>query len=781
MAEPMTPARLLERLALFLLLFFLAFRMTCWSYSAFGTQAFVHLIVPLAMGTWFAARALQGTAAWRWTGLEAPLGLLAILALLSVARSPLYPMAALDGALTMVALAVLVPATANAFGPERRATLLTSLHAVTLVIAVWGALQHFWLLPKLAGSAEAAQLLRSAGELAPELGGRLGAGEPWGTFFYPNTFAGFLVLALPFTLGSLLDLPPTARAALGMRIVTLALGGFLLWATGSKGGLVSGAAAAAGFAFLAVVKRRPEWKARMLAGAGTVGIAILLLGVLGPLSPDALASRAESIAVRDVYWDAGVRIWKSHPVLGVGINNFQEHFTQHKDERQEETLRAHNDYLQVLAELGIPGLLALLAVLAVAARHVAVPEAIPPEAATDPVPLGLAGGALAAGLLGSYVFQRSFGDIDGGPFAALLLTVLAFIAFALGRRGDEEAARAGSPWTRIGLGAGLAGVAVHFAVDFNFTDSNFLAPFGIALAAVALLSRTGEPWRLPRAVTGAAAAACFAISVPVMALKAPAWLAADDAAAAGETLLRQGKVAESEKAYREAIEANPLAPEPWLHVGLIRFHAWKSAAAARKLESGEQLEEESVAAFQNALTVRPRWVSALFWLGHAQLEFSRRLGDALASGELKGGTHEARRKMRLAAAEQAAREAVERYPTRAENRYLLAKVLDLRGEAEEALREYREALRLSGMATRVLRLRMSGIARARCLVRTGGSIEEAAALLAEHFRRPEVLGDRKAPDWNRRVEELRKDPAKLDEYDPVLKPAMDLALEHLGR
>ena len=42
-------------------------------------------------------------------------------------------------------------------------------------------------------------------------------------------------------------------------------------------------------------------------------------------------------------------------MLGVGLDNWQDHYFQTKTDVQQETRKTHNDYLQILAETGIRG------------------------------------------------------------------------------------------------------------------------------------------------------------------------------------------------------------------------------------------------------------------------------------------------------------------------------------------------------------------------------------------------------------------------------------------
>ena len=86
-----------------------------------------------------------------------------------------------------------------------------------------------------------------------------------------------------------------------------------------------------------------------------------------------------STRVRFLFWGAGVEMLRAHPLLGVGANNYDVAFSKARAEfaaRHPEspliglneellTVYAHNEYVQILAELGLTGLL-LFALFAVA-------------------------------------------------------------------------------------------------------------------------------------------------------------------------------------------------------------------------------------------------------------------------------------------------------------------------------------------------------------------------------------------------------------------------------
>ncbi|MDE0197562.1 MAG: O-antigen ligase family protein [Caldilineaceae bacterium] len=211
-----------------------------------------------------------------------------------------------------------------------------------------------------------------------------------GTFGQPNPFAGYLGLTLPVAaslfLMSLSSI--TRRVSTGLRQVltgTILYGGAAavigagLLASWSRGGWLG---AAAGVSVVLFLQGGPLVKGATLAGAGAVML-------LGPLTyrylPGSLTDRLAdlptylgsgmwevvqqqvtdsnfSVIERMAHWIAALRMWETSPWLGVGPGNYAAVYPQVRLERWEDPLgHAHNTYLNVLAENGLIGIIAYLA------------------------------------------------------------------------------------------------------------------------------------------------------------------------------------------------------------------------------------------------------------------------------------------------------------------------------------------------------------------------------------------------------------------------------------
>lgn len=694
-------ARLLDGAAIALLAAHAALRLSLrGGDGSWGSNLSTHLLVPVAGAVWLTARALERRLPWRWTGLEIPLAALAALALISTFGAS-YRLAAMDSAAGWCAAILAVPLAVHGFGPSGRPALIGLLIALAAVVALFGCVQ-FVQLGELQTSRETARAIEMS-EDPGELAVRVAAREPWSTLNYPNTFAGLLILALPLVVGAALD--ARSRVVTAASVLIVAAGAFGLWASGSLGAWVAGAAAVFVFAVLETMRRRPQWRKRILIGCGALIALGAILVAAGPLSPNSLARHSESLSIRDVYWDAAVRVAKAHP-LGVGLNNFEDHYYKHKDERQEEVRHVHNDYLQILAELGIPGLLAFLFLMVVVGGVILRPGATEPPGPTEPFRLPVSLG-LGIGWFVAFGMQGAFGDLGTAILFAAVGIAAYWIFSKPGASGD---------FTRIGLAAGLAGAAVHFLVDFDLSDPAFRHFFFLGLAALTLISRLEPPSIAGTAVPAIGAVLLFALVGPLAATVAPRFLESEDHARNAAAAEAEGRNEDADRLWEAAAAANALDPDPAVRRALREF---QRGAESRK-------SDLVLTILEDANRRRPLSAAIEARLAEVHEAVARRPATGLEGAA--AGAHQGD-------AERHARLAVDLYPTRAYHRYLLGRILDASGQVEPAAAEFREALRLSSLATRVPRLRLDGVQAAFATLKTGGSRERAIEIFRDWRRK----------------------------------------------
>jgi hypothetical protein len=165
-----------------------------------------------------------------------------------------------------------------------------------------------------------------------------------------------------------------------------------LWLTGSRSALV--AAPLAGVLVLAVMA---SLKGRSPLRPALIGAAVLMLMALAiaqssentgrPLSPAA--------SIRVEFTRTGLRMFSTHPVFGVGVGRYyllSTKFSSAQLRGVDLRENAHNNFLQILAELGIVGLALFLWILVAVRRHV---WAALVASRASPILLGAVGGLSA--------------------------------------------------------------------------------------------------------------------------------------------------------------------------------------------------------------------------------------------------------------------------------------------------------------------------------------------------------------------------------------------------
>lgn len=780
-----------------------------------GINFFVHAIVLSAALVWLAAGAVRGTWTFRSAGPAVPLAIFGVLAIVSILRAS-YKLPALEHAFAYVSLGVLYLLVLNLFG-TRRHLLLTMILGFVAVVCVYSLLQYFVIFDEVRKSAEG-QAFAARGD---EFSARLMGNEVWGTFFYANSLAGFLALALPILAGLIVDLRERISRIFAIAIGALAVGA--LYLTGSKGGWVAAGAGLGLFAALAATRTRPGLRKGVWIAAGAGTALVIALMIAGPLSPSKVGG--DSMRLRGVYWKSALEITKTSPVLGVGLDNYQDHYTEFKGITQQETRKAHNDYLQVLAEMGVLGLLALLGFVGWTISHgVKAPHAEP--VALDPgkheaLILGIAGFAAIA------LAWKLTGVFDE-PLYLLAVGAAWVLVTALAHKGLTESAGGSLDHVRLGAIAGFVAMALHMTVDFDLYEFGLPVAWIIAAALVSLLAG-----RVPAVTADRTPAALGSLLIvlllgPVLwklgdlleadtkmrdagikvdeALRMEGGAAAQDREAAqlmeeskrfaeandidkarkaqSEARLKASQAEEARakaaagltdalKMYEECEHLNFLDAEAYFrHAELCELLWDRMRRDERNQDQLAVYESVAIQALENATRVRPRFAAAymkmgtLFWSFAEHYRHSKRQSDQAKVPAL------------LEDAARLFRKTVTLYPTQSHTRYWLARSVDLLGRDAEARAEYAEAMRLSDLAApeRLVRLQLWPMQKARCLLRLDRG-DEAKALLRGHFRAR--YGNSRAIETMLGSEGalLRQDLGF--EYDEFMKPVVDGVLRQL--
>jgi len=187
----------------------------------------------------------------------------------------------------------------------------------------------------------------------------LGSNPSWrvfATFFNPNELAGFVGLVVPLGVAAFLWSRSTAMRIIAGFATLLIIMGLLL--TGSRGGWIAFAGGIFVFGLLAGVAFRRTRLALAVAVVTLVLMALVALAVT-PLRLRLLGSfsgQQHSNMFRYLTWRGAELIAADHPWLGIGPGAFE--FAYPRYAIGGFTRMAHQNYLQIAAEMGAPGAIA---------------------------------------------------------------------------------------------------------------------------------------------------------------------------------------------------------------------------------------------------------------------------------------------------------------------------------------------------------------------------------------------------------------------------------------
>jgi len=196
-----------------------------------------------------------------------------------------------------------------------------------------------------------------------------------GFYLCPNHLAGFLeaVALMGLSVACWSRWRLWVRLLLGYLAVTC-LGGIII--SGSRGGYVSTIVGLIAFALLSIVviRKQNKWLYWRLLLGNLVLAGILVFGVERIIAKNwFVQTRAVNIAntedIRFKLWQSGLEQFRLNPVWGTGSRTFYYYGRQFRAPGViNDPIYAHNDYLQLLAEFGVVGMLGFLLFLAMHLR-----------------------------------------------------------------------------------------------------------------------------------------------------------------------------------------------------------------------------------------------------------------------------------------------------------------------------------------------------------------------------------------------------------------------------
>jgi O-antigen ligase len=204
--------------------------------------------------------------------------------------------------------------------------------------------------------------------------------KPFGPFINQHHFAALMEMTGGLTLGLLFG-GAFKRNRTPFLVLATVIMGMAIVLTGSRGGMLSfiGVVGLSLAASVLIGRReqanradasRATGQLSAIAGGAAIilliaGIAIFLGGGESLLRGVGLQYTGDDVTSgRGYFWQVALQIFLDHPIFGAGLDAFGAAFTRYDiNAGLFRVEQAHNDYLQMLADAGIPGILCVLAFL----------------------------------------------------------------------------------------------------------------------------------------------------------------------------------------------------------------------------------------------------------------------------------------------------------------------------------------------------------------------------------------------------------------------------------
>lgn len=240
---------------------------------------------------------------------------------------------------------------------RQEATQIIAFAAVFLAMslamcAVWQNLTNAHRVPSLGAALEAMVFPHKTWFFA-----RIYPGRGSGAYISPNHLAGWLELLLPLALAYPLTgrAKPVTKILLGYAALVILVG---IGMTGSRGSWA--ATAVALLVFFVVLASHRSYRLPALV------MLVLLAGACAYFLPrsqlfkqrlePSITDKRLDLNVRYELWDATVAMWRDHQWTGVGPGHYDYRFRMYRPQSvQLRPDRAHNEYLNLLADWGITG------------------------------------------------------------------------------------------------------------------------------------------------------------------------------------------------------------------------------------------------------------------------------------------------------------------------------------------------------------------------------------------------------------------------------------------
>lgn len=731
--------KFLTYLCIFLVVFQITLRVIVnGDVASFGVNIFIHTIILVVVAIWLLKSFLEGGFTFRLSGLEIPFLIFIVLCLITTVGAA-HKMPAVAYTYSYISYILLFLFMVNFIGGRIRHIYLSLVLSLVFVLVIYAVLQYLFLFPI---AREQFRFNRNVSglpiELLQEFEWRLAGDEVFATFVLSNSFAGFLVIFIPLILGTVIDSfryfkEKIPLVALYVKLILVCLALYTLYLTGSKGGAVAFFASILFLVAFYLWRLSQFWKRVVKLTILIAIIAIIVFFVQGYMAK--LIEKDASVKIRTTYWGSAFEIIKKHSIVGIGLGNFGDYHTAYKSEEQNESIKVHNDYLQIGAELGIIGLVVFLLIWLL--PFVKAIKSKSEDRIQEPThPPYIIWVIIFAGFIAfilAFYMSNSFDDLPrkidepkGQPTLAFVLFLSMALYFALIYKNEYLLEGADRIYTIAGAGAGIVAFLVHILADFDFSVLGVAEGIFIALAIFVLLSskKSVREFRISKWLILPVLAIIFIILVPALLFT---WLklipydsVIRDASFQNSRGNLTGRlepkyernvltgqpvkvgdvyVSGAEELYREASQLNPFDIKPHIELAGIYNRLFWANTEKPDIVVLEEFANSTIESMKNAIKLRWRSYQLYYWLADYYYAYGKYYQDNLRNTE--------KAKKYLDNALENYCIAKEYYPTRAGNRYRYAEILKEMGHNSEALEEFRAALKMCKKAKEVGLLRLT--------------------------------------------------------------------------
>lgn len=188
------------------------------------------------------------------------------------------------------------------------------------------------------------------------------------TFFNPNFFAGYLAMTIPLTWGVLLWVSrnqkahPYSKSWLILLTASAWLQMIALMLTASRAGFGIMAVALLIWFLAMLLQRLLNWTSVLLLAVSGLILLTGALWVARPaverLTPHAARQEVYSASFRQETWKGTLTMIRANPLMGTGLGSYE--WTYPRYAHTGYTRLAHNSFLELAAETGVPALLFLV-------------------------------------------------------------------------------------------------------------------------------------------------------------------------------------------------------------------------------------------------------------------------------------------------------------------------------------------------------------------------------------------------------------------------------------